>query len=176
MGNSRFVSLTKLSSSRILQSFQHKVRQRQTYVYYVAYSAGLDILKVTLLSEWGSESASHWVSERGKGWLIDMLRITHFEKSDKTFFLFISEFIIRFSCLPLFWKTIIKFSKNVSKPVITCSVFILQTPFFWDGEHLFYTYRVFIKYFVFSKNFREFNTSPSPTLGGYWLHKKMASQ
>ena len=33
-------------------------------------------------------------------------------------------------------------------------------------------YRVFIKYCVFSKNFKYFAISPWPTLGWYWLYRK----
>ena len=37
-------------------------------------------------------------------------------------------------------------------------------------------HRVFIKYCVFSKNSRKFATFPSPSLGCYWLIKKITSQ
>ena len=37
-----------------------------------------------------------------------------------------------------------------------------------------FTYRVFIKYSVFSKNSRNFATSPSPAQGCYWLYTRIA--
>ena len=36
-----------------------------------------------------------------------------------------------------------------------------------------FRYRVFIKYYVFSKNSRKFATSPSPALDCYWLYNEL---
>ena len=39
-----------------------------------------------------------------------------------------------------------------------------------------WSYRVFIKYCVFSKNYRKFATSPPSSFGCYWLYKKLPAK
>ena len=78
------------------------------------------------------------------------------------------------------WKTAFApFHKNFLTYFIQLEIvaFIL----FWWFSDLFFswirvhpdTYRVFIKYCVFSKNSRKFATSPSPALGCYWFYTKL---
>ena len=72
------------------------------------------------------------------------------------------------------WQTD-KSSKFLPVPKLT--IRLLTFPISHNTGSLFQghvlTYRVFIKYCIFSKKSRKFANSPSPALGCYWLYKKL---